>query len=144
MPSTIELSLESKYTNIPVAIMEGVLQSEEYQSLIALYDQLRIGVMTVRTNKQEVTTQSLYELVQHIKVMAKPHMTIQRFKGLGEMNADQLWETAMDPKQRQLIKVTLQDAAKADYWFNILMGDDVLSRRTFIEERAHFARNLDI
>ena len=64
---------------------------------------------------------------------------MQRFKGLGEMNAEQLWETTMDPKNRVLKKVTIEDAAKADEIFSQLMGDDVEARRQFIAARAHEA-----
>ena len=87
---------------------------------------------------------TLKEVIEFLRVNGRKGIEIQRYKGLGEMNADQLWETTMDPDKRTLIQVTLPDAIAADHMFTMLMGDEVPPRRAFIEQHALSVKNLDV
>jgi DNA gyrase subunit B len=101
-------------------------------------------VYRIKGEKEQKDLFSLREVLGYIKESASKGMHIQRYKGLGEMNPHQLWETTMDPEKRTILKVTLEDAVEVDKIFTVLMGDQVEPRREFIESNAHKVKNLDI
>jgi len=98
----------------------------------------------IKTENETFEIHSLKELLEYVRMNGKRGMTIQRYKGLGEMNPDQLWDTTMDPEKRVMQKVTIEDVVEADEMFTVLMGDSVAPRRAFIEKHAHEVKNLDI
>ena len=98
----------------------------------------------IRKGKKHWYTYSDDELSSKLDEVGRDGATIQRYKGLGEMNPEQLWDTTMNPEGRTMLQVSMEDAEAADELFTILMGDKVEPRRQFIEEHAKLVRNLDI
>jgi DNA gyrase subunit B len=94
--------------------------------------------------KEEVEKTTARDLFDYVLGEGKKEFTVQRYKGLGEMTAPQLWETTMDPERRTLLSVKLEDIAECETIFTTLMGEDVEARRKFIEENALDVKNLDI
>ena len=101
-------------------------------------------IYSIKLEKEQKSFLSLREILRFVKDVGKEGMNIQRYKGLGEMNPVQLWETTMDPEKRTLLKVMLEDAVEADAMFTVLMGEAVEPRREFIEKHAHEVKVLDI
>jgi DNA gyrase subunit B len=98
----------------------------------------------VENGDQQAQLRTLTEVFEYIMEGGKKGQYIQRYKGLGEMNPDQLWETTMNPETRVLLQVRVEDAVEANDIFSTLMGDEVEPRRKFIEEHALTVKNLDV
>ena len=125
----------------------GFFRSPEYLRLSAigteLKDVVREGAYAER-GKERRDVQTFAEAIEWLMALAKQGQTIQRYKGLGEMNPDQLWETTVNPETRRLMQVRIEDAVAADEIFTTLMGDQVEPRREFIERNALAVANLDV
>ncbi|ENU10443.1 DNA topoisomerase (ATP-hydrolyzing) subunit B [Acinetobacter calcoaceticus] len=127
--------------NLPHAYLldAGLLNSAEYARLLknskSWFSLLEDGAYLQKGDRR-IQVANFHQVWQHILQDSRRGMMIQRYKGLGEMNAEQLWETTMDPENRHMLQVTIDDAIEADRMFSCLMGDDVEPRRAFIEENA--------
>ena len=128
-------------------IHQGFFSSPEYERIAAigaeLKDLLEAGAYVVR-GKQRADVATFPEAVDWLMEQAKQSQSIQRYKGLGEMNPEQLWDTTVNPETRRLTQVRIEDAVTADEVFTTLMGDHVEPRRDFIERNALAAANLDV
>jgi DNA gyrase subunit B len=128
-------------------LSKTLLARADVQRLIFVMNEARrlgAGPYVVSGEGEDATCSDIEALVRHIDERGRKGLSITRYKGLGEMNPEQLWETTMDPKNRTLLQVQVADAIQADEIFTVLMGDEVEPRRKFIEENALRTRNLDI
>jgi len=143
--ATTTLQLSGPYQT---AFSTDLLKSPDYAHLADVHADiatLHAGVSTVVDGGgKEAEARTLDDLVRIVMDFAKEGVTLQRYKGLGEMNPDQLWETTMNPETRTLLKVSMEDAVGADEMFTVLMGDAVEPRREFIERNALDVVNLDV
>lgn len=133
----------------PVTITANMIKSGEFARIKNAYPKIRQflieeeKVLLLETAEGEIEITSFAQLQRIVEERGQKGLQIQRFKGLGEMMPQQLWETTMDPANRTLLKVNIEDAMLCDELFDILMGDNVAPRRDFIEQNAVYATNID-
>ena len=130
------LSLDTKLAPYGYTMQQFPLITDEKKRITPLF--------SVNDSKKDILVYSLQEFLKTVKDAGAQGATIQRYKGLGEMNPEQLWETTMDPSKRKLLRVSIQDGADVEKVFTMLMGDKVEPRRAFIESHALEVKNLDI
>ena len=142
-----EVSIKQHGVVHPLILNREFILSKDYRELGLLGSQLTNLIdkgAYVRRGDKKKEVESFEQIFQWLLEEAKRGQSIQRYKGLGEMNPEQLWETTMDPTTRRMLQVTIEDAVTADEIFTTLMGDDVEPRREFIESNALDAENLDV
>jgi DNA gyrase subunit B len=145
--ATILVTREHHGHTVTKGFPDGFFSSPEYQRIAAIgtrfQNVLSTGAYVLR-DKEKHDVATLPEAIEWLMARAKEGQTIQRYKGLGEMNPDQLWETTVNPETRRLLQVRIEDAVAADGIFTTLMGDQVEPRREFIERNALAVANLDV
>ena len=163
LPYKLDIQQDTEFNNNNLIVINGneendiqhisatLLRTNEFNRIKTAYSSVKqfiiyekYPIILVFDNKHEYKISSYAQLKQLIEERGKKGVTIQRFKGLGEMMPSQLWETTMDPQNRVLKQVDIEDAAMCDTLFDILMGERVEPRRDFIERNAMYVKNLDI
>lgn len=132
---------------VPLNISWEFINRPKYRSLFNLYQEIKEledPPFKIIGDKKEIQVDNRNDLLSDILKAQQGSYVIQRYKGLGEMNPDQLWETTMNPEKRRLLQVKVEDAVEADEIFTVLMGDSVEQRKRFIEQNALLAQNIDI
>ena len=137
-----------EYGNAVVNIIPfSFFKSKSYKIITSLKDsskEIKLGISSLEKNEEEIIIYNLFEALEELIEDSRKGLNIQRYKGLGEMNPEQLWETTMDPVGRRLVQVKIDDSNDADDLFEQLMGDNVESRRDFIEANVNLVNNIDI
>jgi DNA gyrase subunit B len=131
-------------------IGRGFIYSSDYQKLMVIgkkilkLDKPPFILFSDKNGAEDIVLHEKQDLLDRLIEEGKKGVGVQRYKGLGEMNPDQLWETTMNPEHRSVLQVKVEDAVEADEIFTILMGDEVESRREFIQDNALDVSSLDI
>jgi len=148
---SIRVSIKNALNKKQFNISKAFINSTEYQNLVNYYESLIKYMNSTfsviekdEKNPEIIEYESLHTFSSFIIESSKQGSYIQRYKGLGEMNPEQLWETTMNPANRTLLRVNIDDSFEADHVFSVLMGDQVEPRREFVEKNALNARNLDV
>jgi DNA gyrase subunit B len=145
--STFEIVITRARGSERVLIDWELATHVEFQKAVQIYGELldlSRPPFVIAENGGHTIVDTRSALLEHVMTVAKKDITIQRYKGLGEMNPEQLWETTLNPEKRTILKVQVNDAVETDEIFTVLMGDSVEPRRKFIEDNALDVRNLDI
>jgi DNA gyrase subunit B len=143
----LQFTVGGNGTGKKVTVNNELLSQYEFRQMARAYEQLSslgLAPYAVKHGDETMILSRVDELLDQIYKLAEKGLSIQRYKGLGEMNPEQLWETTMNPETRRLLQVTIEDAVGAEELFTILMGDQVEPRRVFIQENALDVKNLDI
>lgn len=142
----LDVSFNVNGMKVSCKVSLDLIQSVEYRNLYKIHQDLETfrPPFHVLSDSEKIKIDNEAKLLEFLFEKGKKGITIQRYKGLGEMTPQQLWETTMDPEKRYLLQVSIQDAVEADKVFTILMGEEVDPRRNFIESNALEAQNLDI
>ncbi|HUJ14205.1 MAG TPA: DNA topoisomerase (ATP-hydrolyzing) subunit B [Thermoanaerobaculia bacterium] len=143
----IQFSVGGNGTGKRVKVDNELLSLYEFRQMAKAYEMLSafgLPPYSVKHGDELSMFNRIDDVLNHVFKLAEKGLSIQRYKGLGEMNPEQLWETTMDPERRRLLQVTIADAVEAEFLFTTLMGDQVEPRRDFIEKNALEVKNLDI
>ena len=144
-PTHVVFTLLNRTWRVPFAFFTSAEVSNVQKHLSSLHEvQRQPWTLKITDRDRSLQGIGIGQLVDAINQISKPYLSIQRYKGLGEMNPEQLWETSMDTAVRTLLKVSVEDGLEADRWFSTLMGDDVVGRKDYIEENGQFVKNLDV
>ncbi len=143
----IKCSYRLNGAHVESIIDRELVATPEFQEIRSIAGELKAAgepPFILKANESELEVQTYSAIMEHVLAAGKKGLSIQRYKGLGEMNPDQLWETTMDPEKRVLLQVKVEDLVEADDIFSRLMGDEVEPRREFIERHALEVSNLDV